>query len=75
MAYKVISKEKRKEALMKCIESIDDDYIKQVADKYDIDSRTLKEDCHDILKEADTMFKKNDPVRKIKRIIRKILRI
>ena len=67
MAFRFIPKIKRKEALTKCIKSIDVSYIKQIAHEYDIDFRTLQEDCYDILDEADTMFKKKHPGAKSKK--------
>jgi hypothetical protein len=74
MAFKIIPKEKRKEALKKCVDSINVDYIKQVANEYEIDYRTLQGDCYDIVEEMDTMLQKKTLVGRIKIYIKSILK-
>ena len=75
MAFRFIPKEKRKEAITRCIKSIDVSYIEQIANEYEMDVRTLKSDCHDITKELDEMLKKKSLVQKVKKVIMRYLRV
>jgi hypothetical protein len=75
MAFRLIPKKKRKAAIKKCIESIDVNYIEQVANEYEMDARTLRDDCHDLIKESDEMIKKKSLVQKVKKVIIRKLRI
>jgi hypothetical protein len=72
MSFKIISKKKRKAALIECIDSLDVKDIKQIAKKYEIDYRTLKGDCYDIVEEIDSMLQKKNLVGRIKNYIQSI---
>ena len=74
MAYRIISRKKRKEALLACMDGIGVNYIRQIAKQYDIDYRTLQSDCYDIVEEIDSMLKKKSLVGRVKKNLKRILR-
>lgn len=74
MAYRFINKKKRKEALLACMDGLDVNYIRQIAGRYDMDYRTLQNDCHDIVEETYSMLKKKSLIGRIKKNLKRILR-
>lgn len=68
MAFRRIPHEKKLKALNECFEIKN---TKEIARKYDMDERTLKGYCNDLLNEADEMLKKRSLVGRLKSLLKK----